>query len=164
MATTSGTVGLSVQMKDSLATSATRLTGYDVPVQYTSTITYGNGSTANAVNKCYQASGSAAAAVVDTDLTAVTCTDGTTGFSYIRELIITNTDTTNSLTLGLGTNPFTSQFLGGTSPTVTIYPGMSFRIFKSLGTTGITVDSTHKIVRIDPSSNTIAYQIIAFGS
>lgn len=162
-ASVTGSVSLSVNMNVAIPTGANVLNGYTVTVNPSpASASYSPGTAANQANKIYQYKGSAVAATVDLDLTAAVCVDGTTGFSHVREKIVYNDDAVNNLTLGLGTNPFT-PYLGGTTPTVIIPPGSVFRIPNPLGTNGWVVDSTHKIVRVDPGANTIAYRMIIIG-
>lgn len=178
MSTTSGSISIQMQAKESLAASSSRLFGYDVPVQPSNTYTISDGDAAGTVtissnagtitvkgNRVYQASGSAAASAVNIDLTAVTNIDGTTGFSYVRALLIFNDATTTlyTLTTGAGSNPF-APYLGGTSPTIAIDPGGAFVAIKALGTHGYTVDSTHKTLQLDPGSNTVPYRVVVVGN
>lgn len=178
MATTSGSVGVTLQLKETLASSSARLFGYDVPIQPNNTYTVSNGSAAGTVtissnsgtiaisaNKIYQASGTASATPTDIDLTTVTNVDGTTGFSYVRGVIIFNdaTTTTYTLSTGAGTNPF-KPYLSGTSPVLAIDPGGMFFVMKPLGTNGHTVDSSNKVLRLDPGSNAVPYRVVVFGS
>ena len=163
MSAVSGPIVLQVQTKDTLPIAANRLTSFAVLYNPPdSAITYAAGTGPGQANKFAQLNGSAAAAVVDTDLTAVACSDGSTGFSHVREVIVWNDDLVNQLTVGLGTNPF-NPFLGGTSPWAIVEPGSHRRFFKPLGINGWTVDSTHKTLRIDPGANTISYRIYVHG-
>lgn len=178
MSTTSGSVSVNLQLRESLAASTSRLQGYDVPVQPSNTYTVSDGTGAGTVTissnqgtitlkgtKIYQASGSAAASNVDIDLTTVTCVDGTTGFSYVRAILIFNDATTTAYTLttGAGTSPFV-PYLAGTTPTVVIDPGSMFMAFRPLATNGYTVDSSNKTVRLAPGSNTVPYRIVVVGN
>lgn len=179
MSTTSGSLSFALQLKETLAASAARLFGYDVPIQPSNTYSISDGSTAGTVtittnagsitvkaNKIYQASGTASATPTDIDLTATTNVDGTTGFSYVRGIIIFNDATTDAYTLttGAGTNPF-KTYLGGTSPTLAIDPGGMFMLMKPLGTNGHAVtNSSNDILRLDPGANNVPYRIVIFGS
>lgn len=169
MAVTSGKISLAVQMKDALAAAATRLVGYDVPIQpamLSASTSWANGTGANEVNKAYQLSGTTTISTpVDIDLATVVCTDGTTGFSYVRIVIIFN-DATNSahvLTLGGGTNPF-KPYLAGTTPTYGIEASGVYFAIKPLGANGWTVDGTNKTLRLDPGAAAIPYRVVVFGS
>jgi hypothetical protein len=103
----------------------------------------------------------ASAAVVDTDLTNTPCSDGTTSFAHVRELIVLNDDPTHNLVVAAPTNTFTSQYMSGT---VTIPPGSFHRMPPvPLGSNGLVVDSTHCLVRVDPSTFNVAYRILAIG-
>lgn len=178
MSTTSGNIAVTAQLRESLAASATRLQGYDVPIQPSNTYTISDGTGAGTVTvssgagsitlkgtRIYQAAGTAAASNVDIDLTAVTCVDGSTGFSYVRAILIFNDATTTAFTLttGAGTNPFV-PYLGGTTPTVIIDPGSMFMAYRPLATNGYTVDSSNKTVRLAPGSNSVPYRIVVVGN
>lgn len=178
MATTAGSVSFAMNLRESLAASATRLIAYDVPVSPSNSYTFSNGSGAGTVtissnagtitvsgNKVYQASGTASATPTDIDLSAVTNVDGTTGFSYVRAIIIFNDATTTAYTLstGAGTNPF-KPYLSGTSPVLAVNPGSFFAAFQPLGTNGYTVDGSNKTVRLDPGANNVPYRIVVVGS
>lgn len=179
MSTTSGSIALAVQLKESLAASSARLFGYDVPIQPSNTYTITDGSTAGTVtittnagaitvkaNKIYQASGTASATPTDIDLTTTTNVDGTTGFSYVRLLLIFNDAATDgyTLTYGGGTNPF-KPTLSGTNPVIAIDPGGFLPIIRALGTNGHSVtNSSNDIVRLDPGSNNVPYRIVVAGS
>lgn len=178
MSTTSGSVSIGLQLKESLAASTSRLFAFDVPVQPNNTYSFSDGTGAGTVtvssnagtitvkgNKVYQASGSAVATNVDIDLTAVTCVDGSTGFSYVRAIFIFNDATTTAYTLttGAGTNPFV-PYLTGTTPAIVIDPGGLFVAIKALGTNGFTVDSSNKTVRLASGANTVPYRIVVVGN
>lgn len=178
MSTTSGTVSVGVALKESLAASTARLVAYDVPVLPSNGYTFSDGTGAGAVSvssnvgaitlkgtKIYQASGSAAAANVDIDLTTVVNIDGTTGFSTVRGIMIFNDATTDAfiLSTGAGTNPF-KPYLSGTTPTYAIEPGGVFVAFKALNAAGWTVDASNKVVRLAPGSNTVPYRIVVVGN
>jgi hypothetical protein len=161
--TVSGSIGLAVNLSAKVAAVTNLLTAYPIPVQPAAAgVSYSAGTAANQANKIYAFSGTATAATVDLDLTAAVCVDGSVGFSHVRELIIYNDSLTQTLTAGVGTNPFT-PFFTGTTPAEVIEPGSVFRKAKPLGTNGWVVDSTHKVVRVDPGANTIAYRMIVVG-
>ncbi len=174
MSTTTGTIGLSVQAREGLAVSASRLVQYDVPIQATHNLTISDGTGAGTyilpnaavkATKTYQASGTLASTTIDIDLTAVTCADGSTGFSYVRWGIILcdGATTAYNLVVGLGTNPFDIG-LSGTTPTFTIKPGVPFIFGEPLSTNGMTVDSSHKILRLNSGSNSVPYRVLFWGN
>ncbi len=168
MSVITATIGLNVNIVDTLAVSAGRLTSYVVPVQLSVSTSYADGTAANQANRVYQFSGSAAGAPVSIDLSTVVCADGTTGFTKVRELIIFNDATNAAYTLafgndGVGTNLFIPM-LAGTTPQVAIEPSFPQRFGKPIGTTGWTVDSTHKNIRLDPGVNTVAYRVVVLGN
>lgn len=179
MSTTSGTLSFTLNARESLPASTSRLTAFDAPFNPTNTYSISDGSTAGTVtissnagtitvkaNRVYQASGNANATPTDIDLTTTINVDGTTGFSYVRVLLIFNDATTDAYTLtyGEGTNPF-KPTLSGTSPTHAIDPGGVFPIIKALGTNGhAVVNSTNDIVRLDPGANNVPYRVVILGS
>ena len=165
MANLAGTVNLQVSLTDTLPVGATRLTAYPVPAKPAdASIAYSNGTGANQGQKFYMTSQTATAAVVDTDLTAVVCSDGTTGFTNFRELVIYNDHATANLTFGLGTNPVTSLFMGGTTPTLIIAPGGVFRHTVPLGANGLVISGTAKVARVDPGAATVPFRMIVVGN
>lgn len=179
MSTTSGSIQVTLAIKEALPTSTSRLVAYDVPIAPTNTYTVSDGSTAGTVsissnigtitlkgNKVYQGSGTASATPTDIDLTTVTCVDGSTGFSYVRAMFIFNDATTDAYTLsyGAGTNPF-KPTLSGTSPVLAIDPGGFYAMIRPLGTNGHAVtNSSNDIVRLDPGANNVPYRIVIVGS
>lgn len=174
----SGKVGLTVNFSVSRAAGTGVISDYTIPVQpaWSGTITDGTGAgtysgTSYAMtfkgNKLYMTSGTAAASTpVDIDLTTTANADGSTGFSYVRALIIWNDATTTgyTLTTGAGTNPFKS-YLTGTSPTRVIEPGTFEPIVQVLSTNGYAItNSSNDIVRLDPGSNDVPYRVLIIGS
>lgn len=140
--------------------------GYNIPVQPPATVlSYAAGTAANQIQKVAAPSGSAAATPASIDLTTIVCVDGTTGFAHWREIVVYNDNTTNVLTWDFtATNANTAMFgAGGVTAKVTIEPGTFARFSKPLGSAGYTVDSTHKIISLDPGANTIAYRVIILG-
>src|SRR6185437_1077142 len=158
----SGGITLSSSLVQQLDAGAARLNAFAVPVQPSLTQSYAAGTGANQANNIYQASGSAAAAPVDTDLTTCVCVDGSTGFSHVREVILFNDDTNDAHTLlidGSVSNAF-APYLQGTAPKLEVRGGAAERKSHPIGTNGWTVDSTHKVFAIDPGANTVAYRLI----
>lgn len=165
MANLTATVTLHAEATDTLPISGTVLTPYGVPCKPPDIQRiYSNGTAANQGTKFYQAKKTATAALSTTDLTAVVCSDGTTGFTHVREIILWNDDATNVITLTTPTNSLLLRFLGGTSPTVILQPGVPWAVPAiPLATTGYLVDSTHKTIDVDPGSNTCIYRILVIG-
>lgn len=161
-----GGAALSVTFTQQLDAGATRLNAYPVPVQPSQSASYTTGTAANQVQKLAQESGTTVASTpVDIDLSAIACVDGSTGLAHVRELIVFNDDATNVLTVGddgVVTNAW-DAWCSGTSPRVLVQPGGNLRITKPLGTNGFAVDSTHKVLRLDPGSAAIAYRVVVAG-
>lgn len=85
-----------------------------------------------------------------TDLTSgATSYAGDTTFAKVFELIVYNTGAADITVAPGGSNPFTIG-LNGTTPTLTVKAGDKVAI--GYGTTGITVDSTHKVITITPTA------------
>jgi hypothetical protein len=169
MALVSGTVTLAVAMQDNPQVSATRLSAYVIPIQPAQapgSVIWSNGPLANQVSKCAEVSATATAAVVDTDLTTVVCTDGTIGLSHVRIILFYNdalaAAPTAVLLLGLGSTAFT-PYLSGTTPTLTVEPGACIALTKPNGAAGWVVDGTHKIFRVDPAAATVPFRVLFFG-
>jgi len=165
MSSIAGTVAMNVNFSVGLAATGNVLTAYSVPVSPQQTHSYTAGTGAAQINKVAGLGGSAAASPASIDLTAVVCADGTTGLSHVRELIVYNDSTTNVLTWDFTvSNALTAMFsAGGTSAKVSVNPGAHQRFNVPLGTNGYVVDSTHKIISLDPGANTIAYRIVLAG-
>lgn len=143
----------------------TNLANYSVSVNPSSTITWATGTGASQANKVAQVSGSAAAAAASVDLSALACVDGQTGFSHWREVIVYNDDATHTLLWDFtATNANVAMHgAGGTTDKLTIEPGEWVRFGKRNGTNGYTVDSTHKVISLDPGANTVAYRVYVIG-
>lgn len=163
-ATPSGGFSLQSNVAFSVPASGNVLTAYTVPIQPSHSVAYTAGTAANQINKGAQAGGSAAASAATIDLSTVTCVDGTTGLSHVREYVIYNDSTTAALTLDLTVSNSLKEWVSaGTGTKLTIEPGAVFRVSKPKGTNGYVVDSTHKIVTLDPGANTVAYRAIFLG-
>lgn len=169
MADLAATFSDSASIQHNLPVGNDRVSAISVPYAPTSNITRtyssdtASGTGANGALRYYQKSNSLVATTVDIDLTAAICSDGTVGLTHWRELRVWNLSTADDLTLGLGTNPITASFMGGTTPTVTIPPGGVFVQAKPLGTNGYVVDSTHKILRLNSGSATVSYRVLILG-
>lgn len=165
MSVITGSVKLGSSIVDSLAAGATRPVQVQFPLTLDSTSTYADGAASRMCNKAYYFSGSAVATPTIINLSTVVCTDGTTGFVYIREILVANDDTvdTHVLTYGAGTTPFTPE-LGGTTPTFIIQPGTAVRLVsKPLGALGHAV-STNINLKFDPGAVTVPFRVWIFGS
>lgn len=161
----SGTVSTNVNVTVAVPASGNVLSAQNLPVQVSQSLTYTAGTAANQVNKVATVGGTATASPASIDLTSVVCVDGQVGFSHIREVIAYDDDATNGLLWDFtATNALTAMFsAGGTTAKLTVQPGAHQRFAKPLGTNGYVVDSTHKIVSLDPGANTIAYRVIILG-
>lgn len=163
MSVLSGTSTLSVSWMDSLAVGATRVSPVVVPFRPTDhSITWGDGTAANSAQRHFAKNTTLAATTIDIDLTAILCSDGTTGMTHWREIVVYNDSLTDDLTLGLGTTPITVRFMGGTTPTIIIPPGGVFRQTKPLGTVGHVVAGA-PILRLNSAAATIAYRLGILG-
>jgi hypothetical protein len=94
---------------------------------------------------------------VTDDLSALTGYVGATAYTKVKILAITNNDTVaghNVVFSGGASNPFVGK-LGGTTPTHTIGPGETLLMF-DLTAAGMTVDGTHKTIKLDPGANNIS--------
>lgn len=162
--TISGGVSLSCSINVAVA-PGTNLAGYTIPVNPQGQASYSAGTGASQASKVYQASLSLAAAVTSLDLTTVVCVDGTTGFSHVREVIIFNDSATDGQTITLDnvSNTITGYWLGGTTPTTSIQAGTNWRQSKPLGSAGWVVNSTNKILALDPGAATIACRVVILG-
>ncbi|HXS24479.1 MAG TPA: hypothetical protein VN719_09630 [Gemmatimonadales bacterium] len=161
-ANVSGGFTLSSNLVFAIPAGANVLTAYNVPIQPNANYSYTPGTGANQMNKGYQASGNAAAAPVSIDLTTVVCVDGSTGLAHVRELLIFNDDPTHTLNWDMTiVNSLLGPFTVATK--WTIPPLSHARIANPASAAGWTVDSTHKIVDLDPGANTIAYRLVAGG-
>jgi hypothetical protein len=121
------------------------------------------GSSSGNVNKAYSVAGTVTSgSPVDIDLTAVTDPLGASlNFSQVHAILLENLSTTagQDLTLGAGTNPLlaasTQLAYAGTAPGF---------VLQNCGTTGITVDSTHKTVRVAVAAGTgVGYKLTIIG-
>lgn len=181
----SGSVTLTSSLNTTIPTGTNVVTPYSVPVSLSSTVSYvvsgSSPPTSVAISKIAQVTGSSGGTVT-IDLSAVVCSDGTTGFSSVRELQIFN-DGPNSPTPGVteadiikydGTaagNPFLGTvtsgpfFLEGTTPKIGIMPGTCFRVNKPYGAGGWTV-TTNKNIVLDCTANSASvknYRVIIAG-
>lgn len=165
MSVITGSIKVVSSIVDTLAAGATRPASVAVPLTLDSSNAFTDGVTANKCNKAYYFSGSAVATPTIINLSTIVCTDGTTGFVYIRAIIVANDDTvdTHTLIYGAGTTPFTPE-LAGTTVTETIQPGAAkIVVYKPLGATGHAV-STNINVKLDPGAVTVPFRIWIFGS
>lgn len=89
------------------------------------TFTWTNGTGANQINKVYENSRSiTASSNDDLDLAGGALTDiegAVITFTALKSIYIENTSATQTLTVGVGSNPFVGV-LGGTTPTMIIPP------------------------------------------
>lgn len=94
------------------------------------------------------------------DLTALTDAYGDSiAFTIVRQLIIRNKDTTNTLTAGGGTNGLVSVL-----PDLVGYTASSGSDGACINlTTTVTVDATHKLLRLVASAATISVDVMILG-
>ena len=163
--TPAGSVSMSCQLTVAIPAGGNVLSAYSVPVKPSQTSNYTAGTGAGQINKVAEVGGSAAATPASIDLSTIACVDGTTGFSHWREYIVFNDDTTNNLTLDFTVaNANVAMFAaGGATAKITVPPGGCQRFTCPKGTNGYVVDSTHKIVSLDPGANTIAWRAVFAG-
>jgi len=167
MANFAATYKTSVAMEQVLPVSANRITAGSLPFRpaaqdrtYSSDIASGTG--ANGMLRYIQKGGSLVATTIDINLSTEASSDGTTGLTHYREAHIWNDSATDVLVVGLGTTPFTTAFMAGTTPTITVQPGTCWNIPpKPLGTTGYVVAGAN-IVRLNSGTATVAWRI-SFG-
>lgn len=162
--TISGSVTQQVQVSDSIS-PGTGLSNYTIPITPSQTTNYTNGSGASQVSKAYQATFALAVSTPQTvDLSAVVCTDGTTGFATVREVQVFNdaTATAKDLTLDAPTNYFAYWLASAVVETVP--SGSSVRHACPNNTAGWTVDGTHKLITLNPGTNTFQARIVVLGS
>lgn len=165
MATPSGGFTLQSNIVFSVAAGATVPNPYTVPVQPAAHSTnWAAGTAANQIQKAASVNGTATAAPVTIDLSAVVCVDGSTGLTHLREWAIYNDHATAILLLDLTVANSFAFGVEGTLTTVKleIQPGGVFYGCKPLGTNGFVV-STLKIITLDPASATIPYRSVFNG-
>lgn len=171
MATTiSGSVSINVNLNSSVPTGGAVLTQYTVPVNVVSSTSYTTGTGGNAANLIATAGGTATATPANVDMRALTAGDGTStsALAAVREVIIFNDTTTAGFVLNMvldASNAWTA-FMSGTLTGVKlgIPAGSSLRLFRPADSAGWTVDSTHKVLSLDPGANTIAYRVVIAGN
>jgi hypothetical protein len=161
----SGSITLQSTLNVGIPAGGNVITPYNVPVQPTQTHSYSAGTGANQINKVAELGGSAAASPASIDLTTAVCVDGTTGFAHWREILVFNDDPTNVLKWDFtATNANTAMFnAGGTTANLSIQPGTHQRFTCANNAAGYVVDSTHKVIKLDPGANTIAYRVVVAG-
>jgi hypothetical protein len=160
-----GTTSDQISLADLLPVGPSRLTSFNIPVIVGILQTWTPGTGPKQANLLFEASGTASAAPVDTDLTTAVCVDGTAGMGHVRFYCVLNIDPTNVLTIGLPaglSNGFAPE-LAGTNPTITIQPGECKSFSIPLAANGWTVDPTHKVIRIDPGANNVLYELVVLG-
>lgn len=166
----SGTVDLKVGWTMTLAASATQPESQGVSVRSRATagetITYTAGTAANQINKTAYLRLSLAGAAQTVDFSTIICTDGSVGFSNIRELIGYNLATTSTHVATIGnaaSNPFAPWASAGTVTEI-VQAGGRFLKEKPIGTTGFTVDSSNKNLKVDPGANTFTFDLLIAGN
>lgn len=166
-----GTVNLSIALTDKLEVSATRPTEASIPVNVTVNESYSAGTAANQINKVAYSSGTASAATVTLDFTALPCLNAETGFAAVRGVVVINDSTNPAHVLTVkpaATNGWVGPF-GAATHTIAIDGSTSATKAKLIltrpGTTaGWTVSPTVKDFVLDPGANNIPYRVIVWGA
>lgn len=120
MASIDGTASIQLQINDRRSVGLNA--GVNIPINPTPSITFTDGSGANAANQVYQANRTLSSGSDSVDL-AGTLTDsyGTTvALVRVKAIYLKNTDT-NTITFGAGSNPFVG--LLNSTGTITLKPG-----------------------------------------
>ena len=147
-------------------TNALDLTQVTDALAYTKTQDFLNGTGANKLGKHWSDQRSLTTGTNETlDLTALTGgAFGNVSFSKIKVIIIVVTTTTAGYTLevgGAGTTPFSACFK---DPSDIAVAGAGGYLVLTAPVDGMTVDSTHKSLKINnPTGGTINYDIVIAG-
>lgn len=162
----SGTVTNGFELTQILASSSTRPESVAMPVRVTAPVGYSAGTGSKQIDKIAYQALSFTGAVQTIDLSTIVCTDGSAGFSKVRFVRIYNDATNAAHTLVVGnaaSNPLAPWF-SATTVTETVEPNGCFTKDKPLGTTGWTVDSTNKNLKLDPGANTFTGRLFVGGN
>ena len=163
MSVITGTSTLALSWLDTLAAGATRISAASIPCRPTDgALTWTDGTAANSAQRFFTKNTSLVATTIDIDLSTAVTSDATVGFTHWREIVVYNDSTLYDLTIGLGSTPFTTTFMTGTTPAIVIPPGGVFRQVKPLGTVGYVVAGA-TILRLNSGANTIAYRLLVLG-
>lgn len=165
--TPTGTVSINSTFNTVMPVGLNNLASYQVPTNVSVSSFYANGAGAGAIQKVAVQGATLTSTSVTIDLTAIPCTDGSTGFANIRELTIFNDATATGTILKYdltGTTPF-AAFLEGTLTTVKvdIAAGGRFSVSNYNDTAGWAC-GTNKNLKLDSGSSTIAYRLIIAGN
>ena len=171
----SGSVGLVSGFTEVISTGV--ISNLNLPANLNLQYTYGNGTSAGNVDLIYAKSLSLAAAATTLDLTSLTdLNGGAVNFARIREMQIVNLATTAAYTLTIGaaaSNQWTTGPLGTATATAILQPSVGQTTgscmlhwcdpFTTGASTGGYVDSTHKLLKLDPGSNTLSCYVLLVG-
>lgn len=127
-----------------------------------------SGTTDNKADSVFSDSGSAAGAAVNLDLRgALVGVYGTVSSVETKLIYIRNKATTSgyTLTVGAGTNGAFAGLFADATDKIVIQPGGAFLWIAPLdGNNLATTAGTADILKLDPGSNTVAYDIIIVGA
>lgn len=153
-------------VKFSLDTNETAVVGkgtrsYPVSFSFQPTkLTDGTG--ADQAQKVATVDDSVTAAAADThDLQAIVGPFGTVNFTAIKELWIYNKGNADLIVGNAAANPWLGP-LGGTTPTITVPPGMCLPLLNHTAA-GWAVSGSAKNLKIDAASGTQAYELYIVG-
>lgn len=156
--------------------SATNSNAYSVPISMTASQTYASGTTGPSTfaktASIVVTSGTGLVTYdffkVTTGSGAVLCSDGTFGFSHIREFMIVNQATTNAYDLLLDSTVATPWFVklittAGANTKILLPAGGCFHFSCPINTVGLVVDNSNKLLGVDSASNVVPYTILVGG-
>ena len=126
-----------------------------------------DGTGSGQANKGFTRSGTLTATSTDIDLYSIANTFQTLTNSKLKLIVIFNDATGDGEFLTVGgsaTNPWSASF-GDPSDKVKIGPGLFLPLgsLKAQSTSPLTIDSTHRNLKLDSGSATIAYRIVFLG-
>ncbi len=160
MAAIDGTASIQLQINDRRSVGLNA--GVNIPINPTPSITFADGTGANAANQVYQATRALTAGADSVDL-AGTLTDsyGTTvALVRVKAVYVKNTGTT-ALTFGAGSNPFVGML--NSTGTITLPPG-GFVLLATPDATGWTVTAgTGDLINFT-GTGTSTYAIAVLGA
>lgn len=172
-----GSVNFQASFTEIIPTTAGIITQLNLPVAINQLLSYGNGTATGQVDLIYGKTLALAATPTTLDLTSLTDLNGAAlNFARIRELIIVNLAVTAGYTLiigGAGSNAWDTGVLSSTTYTATLQPSVGQTVGNatlhwsdpwSVGaTTGGYVGASHKLLKLDPSANTLNAYVLLVG-
>lgn len=166
--TASCTPGATINSIDSPTAGVTTNVTVKQPNFYTP-VDFSNGTAAGQVTVKYAVTLSLVASTPQTiDLTSLTggVGSGTATFSKIKIQGFYSNDTANTgkdiIISGGASNPYLGP-LAGTTPTYTLKAGCAWLHFDR-STAGLTVDGTHKTIKLDPGGNNCVLTVVLAGN